>query len=124
MKVMPGCGRVARILAFSTGIRSRDGSRRADALHQFPQSVCRPEAFDRAGDLRDRPSAFFDVDAGGVSLRNKSRRGRDVELATAANDAHGDFATVGNKDLPEHDGITRGLEPQLTSGSSPKVRVT
>ena len=82
----------------------------ADALGDFHDLLSVQETFDGARAYEVGLVGFFDVNPGGVGFRI-DRRCRDIELTTATDDAHGDFATVGNKDLPKHDGIARGLEP-------------
>ncbi|KXK04492.1 MAG: hypothetical protein UZ03_NOB001001370 [Nitrospira sp. OLB3] len=83
---------------------------RADALGDLHDLLPVKEAFDGAGPYEVGLIGLLDVDAGGVRF-GIDRRRRDVEFATPANDAHGDFATIGNENLPEHDGIERGAEP-------------
>ena len=91
----------------------------ANALGDLHDLFPVEEAFDGSRTYKVGLVGFLDVDAGRIRF-GIDRRRRDVELATATDNAHGDFATIGNQDLPKHDGIARGLEPQLTSGSPPK----
>ena len=91
----------------------------ANALRDLHDLFPVQETLDGSGTYQVGLVGFFDVDAGRIGF-GIDRRRRDIELATATDDAHGDFATVGNQNLPKHDGIARGLEPQLTSGSPPK----
>ena len=91
----------------------------ADALRDLHDLFAVQEAFDGARPYEVGLVGFFDVDAGGIGF-GIDRRCRDIEFAAAADDAHGDFATVGNKDLPKHAGLAGGSEPELTSDSPPK----
>ena len=95
----------------------------ADSLGQIDDLFAVEETFDRPRADQVGLVRFLDVDPGRIGF-GVDGRGRDVQFAAGADNPHGDFTAIGHQNFLEHDWVARGWEPELTSGSAQKERVS